>query len=261
MNKAESGRIFDWFATYVRSFERESGGLHPFLELKRKHSRRVAGYALSVAEGLGWTSAEVNVAHVTGLLHDIGRFLQFDEYGTFSDSLSVDHGECGRRIVEKEGVLSLLGSEEQCRILDGIRYHNAKTIPNDFPAASLPLLKLIRDVDQLDIFDVVLQKAAEDGFREFLEMFPDATLDNSFGPEVMREILMHGVCSIENVRSLGDFLVMLASWVYDLNYRPAFELFRQRKILERTLAWLPSSREVEELGAMLRSHLDKSLTR
>lgn len=49
-----------------------------------------------------------------------------------------------------------------------VEYHNKKTsdLPGSFPGKSERLLKIIRDTDELDIMDLVLQPVAQDGFRE-----------------------------------------------------------------------------------------------
>ena len=58
----------------------------------------------------------MDIAWLTGLLHDVGRFEQQRVYGTFTDADSIDHAKYGARILfgkvweEKHGLAS--GSEE-----------------------------------------------------------------------------------------------------------------------------------------------------
>ena len=46
---------------------------------------------------------DIDLAWLTGLLHDIGRFEQVRRYGTFNDAKSIDHGKLGVEILFLEG--------------------------------------------------------------------------------------------------------------------------------------------------------------
>ena len=116
------------FERYVDSFAVAGDGIHPLLQLKAEHSRRVADEARMLSADLGWSASERNVAEALGLLHDIGRFSQFLEYRTFSDSASVDHGEYGWTMTGRTAWLSGLPIKERESILNGIRYHNWRAV-------------------------------------------------------------------------------------------------------------------------------------
>jgi hypothetical protein len=251
MRADELNEIAKWFEAYAQTFARNNGGLHPLLQLKVDHSRRVARDAEDLVQDLDWLSSDVNAAKALGLLHDVGRFPQFAEYQTFSDAVSVDHGQYGQAIAANASVLSSLAPAERNRILDGIRHHNAKSIPVDLTPSSLPFLKLIRDADKLDIFLVVLDAVETDGFRDLPVMLPNVTLDRSCSSEIIQDIKNHRCCSLDNVKSLGDFLVMQLSWVFDLNYRPAFQRFSHRRIMSRIFRQLPEDAYTKHIGTMV----------
>ena len=105
MKSEELNAITEWFDAYVQTFTGDNGNLHPLLRLKADHSKGVAEEAESLARDLGWRTAETNAAKALGLLHDVGRFPQFAEYKTFSDAVSVDHGQYGRAVVAEAGLL------------------------------------------------------------------------------------------------------------------------------------------------------------
>ena len=63
------------------------------IALKIEHTYHVAENALVIAEDLGLPGEDVDLAWFLGLLHDIGRFEQLRQYGTFLDARSVDHAE------------------------------------------------------------------------------------------------------------------------------------------------------------------------
>ncbi len=129
MDQTALNAVRNWFDAYTRSFAADGGGLPPMLQLKLDHSRRVADDCAAIARDLGWSAAETAAAEALGLLHDTARFPQYATYRTFSDRRSIDHGEHGRLIVEREGVLAAAGDVYGRSILDGIRYHNKRDVP------------------------------------------------------------------------------------------------------------------------------------
>lgn len=48
-----------------------------------------------IADSLGMAEDERDLAWFTGLLHDVGRFEQLRNYGTFIDAESIDHAMYG----------------------------------------------------------------------------------------------------------------------------------------------------------------------
>jgi HD superfamily phosphodiesterase len=240
------------FEHYIHRFADVGAELHPLLQLKAEHSECVAAEARELSSDLGWSASEQHSAEAIGLMHDIGRFSQFAESGTFSDSASVDHGERGAAVVEQAGWLAALPDETRHVLLNGIRYHNRLTIPGKIRDRSLAFLRLVRDADKLDIFRIVLDALERDGFRDLPTMLPNITLDRSPSPQLLDEILHRRSASLTNVRSLADFLLMQVSWVYDLNYAPTLQRFHDRGILSRILGQLDGDTRVHAFAEDVR---------
>ena len=86
------------------------------IRLKIEHTYRVCGLCQQIARSLDLPEEEVDIAWLTGLLHDVGRFEEQRVYGTFTDADSIDHAKYGARILfgkvweEKHRLAS--GSEE-----------------------------------------------------------------------------------------------------------------------------------------------------
>mgnify|MGYP006421558599 CR=1 FL=1 len=248
MTQKELFNIRIMFKHYVHQFIEAGAELHPLLQLKVEHSERVSAEARDLSADLGWSASEQNSAEATGLLHDTGRFSQFAEFGTFSDSASVDHGERGAVVVGHEGWLTALEDEARYAMVNGIRYHNRLTIPGNIRDGSLELLRLVRDADKLDILRIVLDAVARDGFRDLPSMLPHVTLGRSPSPHLVVKLSERERISLTDVESLADLLLMQMSWVYDLNYPPAIQRFRERGILSRILKHLDGDARVDALG-------------
>ena len=72
------------------------------IERKQKHSIRVMKISKKIAEKLNLTQEEIDIATLIGLLHDIARFEQYTKYHTFKDIDSIDHGDLGVEILNRD---------------------------------------------------------------------------------------------------------------------------------------------------------------
>ena len=72
------------------------------IKLKIDHTYRVADIAGRIGSSVG---ADPDFCWFLGLLHDIGRFEQLTQYGTFIDRDSVDHAELGADILFCDGLI------------------------------------------------------------------------------------------------------------------------------------------------------------
>lgn len=247
------------FQSYLSGFVALDDPLRRMLELKAEHSRRVAEEARALSSALSWPQPKQHAAEALGFLHDVGRFPQLAEHGTFSDADSFDHGKRGAAVVRQGNWLADLSDAESKVVLIGIRHHNARTIPADIPAGSLPLLRLVRDADKLDIFRVILASVERDGFRDLPSMLPHVTLDREPTPEVIAEVESRRSAALGRIKTLGDLLLLQTSWVYDVNYRATFRCIQSRDILSRILAHLDGNPDIHAIVEEARCHMWRRL--
>ncbi len=257
MTQSQLSNMRSQFDRYVNRFAGAGGGLHSLLQLKLEHSECVATEARELSSDLGWTLSDQHLADAIGLLHDVGRFSQFAEYGTFSDGGSVDHGERGAAVIEQEGWLAALPDGDRAAILKSVRNHNRLIIPAHIRDRSLAFLCLVRDADKLDIFRVVLDALERDGFRDLTAMLPHVTLDRRLSPAFVEHISGRRCASLGKVNTLADFLLMQAFWAYDLNYPPALKRFQDRGILARILKHLDGDVRIHALVSEVQRHVLK----
>lgn len=256
MTDAQLDQIRKWFAVFAERFRDATGGLPAPIALKLDHTRRVAENARDVARDLAWPDADVRLAEALGWLHDVGRFVQYAEFGHFHDATSFNHGFRGADVVRDAGVLDDLDEESRAGLLNGIRFHNAKTIPADLPAARRRLFELIRDADKLDIFRVVLEGLARDGFRELADMWPHIDLDGPIDARLLDEIATRRHGDLAHVHSRADFLLLLVSWVYDLRFAPARSRARRAGMPDAVAAHLPDTPDLSAILDAARRFLD-----
>ena len=106
--------VINAFAEYVRNYDPSDEKI----KLKIDHTYRVAGLCQRIAESLGLSESDVDIAWLLGMLHDIGRFEQIRRFGTFNDAKSVDHAEFGADLLFKEGLIRKFaeGYYEECEL-------------------------------------------------------------------------------------------------------------------------------------------------
>lgn len=244
MDGTQLKNIRAWLTGYARRHSTDDGEFHHCLALKLAHSIRVAADCRDIALELEWDENKVRTAEAVGLLHDAARFPQFAQYRTFLDSESFDHGEKGHEIVRESGVLDGLLEPEKAAILDAIRYHNRREIPRDLAPSSMPLARIIRDADKLDIIKVVNETIRNKTYEEHPEILLNISMEKSVTPALVNQVRKYRIGSYENVHTIGDINLMRMVWVYNMNYLPALRRMRERDLIDDLVATIPATPEV-----------------
>jgi putative nucleotidyltransferase with HDIG domain len=246
-----------WFAGYVGTFLYGDVQSRRNVDLKKEHTLRVCREILSLGEQLGLGDDEMRLAEVIALLHDIGRFEQYDRYRTFLDRESENHAELGVRVLQEHGVLDGFDGAVRDILLRSIRYHNRRSLPRDETEACLFFSRLLRDADKLDIWKVVTEYYHGKGGErnEALELnLPDT---QGVSREVYRDVMKRELVDMRHVRNLNDFKLLQAGWVFDINFRPTLDCMKNRRYLELLRDVLPESREVKEMFGVFHEALDR----
>jgi hypothetical protein len=251
--------IADWFNSYCDSFAAMADSSHKtaLMELKREHSLEVALHTAAIADDERWTPFEREAAELLGLIHDVGRFPQLAEYGTFSDDISLNHGELGFRVIGSTGSLESLPVETRTALSDGVRYHNQPAIPQNIGSKSAQYLKLIRDSDKLDIFRIIHEAVASNRIANHPEITLNIDLDGPINPAALAELKRRQNVTYANVRSLADFGLAQLAWLYDLNHRYSVRFVLDHGILDQILVLIPETPDIIAITDDIRDSLDR----
>ena len=249
-------RLHDWLLAHIQSFAIPDETTRRHFDLKRTHSLKVAEEIDRLGRALGLPSRPLLIARVIGLLHDAGRFEQYDRYRTYNDAASMDHGALGVAIVSSNGLLAAFDGSEAQTIAQAILHHNKLTLPEDLSAEALFFLKLIRDADKLDIFRVIMENMAAADQALFKVLMPG----NEDASEALVEILMRGgSVNYQLARNATDRLLMHVGWVFDINFRPTLRAIADRGYLETIAAALPPTPRVTQIITKACNHLAATL--
>lgn len=239
MNATHLQKIRRYFHTYVREYLGRSGSMTHMMQLKRVHCAFVARNCRELAFAEHWDEQETNVAEAIGFLHDLGRFPQLEEYGTFSDAHSIDHGERGFRALIEGGLLREIPSACREIILTAVRYHNRRVLPDNLLEEHYAYLKIIRDADRLDIYRVVCDAVTTGKIEEHPEIGLGLPVKGNPSPDLLKRIQERESPSYSDLRCVSDFLLLILSWGYQMNYPSTLKIMRDRKIVDQLSGHLP----------------------
>lgn len=203
------------------------------VRLKMEHTYRVAQLCGMIAESLRLSDEETNLAWLIGLLHDIGRFEQLRQYGTFNDMQSVDHAKCGVQILFKERRIRdyVTDTTEDELIEKAVAYHNEYRLPEDMDERTEMFCNIIRDADKIDILKVNVEFPLEEIYnvssRELRSGVVTKEVLDSFEEEhaVWRSLKKTAV----------DNVVGHVSLVYELVYPISLRLVQEQGYLEQLM--------------------------
>ena len=220
------------FKKYVENFDMKNG----MISRKYYHTFRVADYAKELAQSENLNEQDTYIAFLCGLLHDIARFKQATEYGTFNDLQSFDHGDVGFQILLENDYISrfIQDKESQIIILKAVKNHNKFAIEDGLNEKELFFAKLVRDADKLDIMDI---------FRN--EITDNSTIVDE---NVLKALKEHRQFKRDGImKNDVSEIVKFLCFTFDLNLKRSFEILEEKGILKRKLVALEKSIDAETM--------------
>ena len=234
-------KIHHWFRTYTASFLNDDTNYSLAIQTKIDHSLRTADLTADIAFHENLSPEEIEIARITGLLHDIGRFEQYRKFHTFSDHKSVNHGRLGADILIQNNCLSDLNPRHQTKILKGVQYHNCCDLPADESPDILALLRIIRDADKIDILDLTTNcfyQKGSGGHNPMLDL--DIREYNTINDCIFNRITAGKQALMKDVQTLNDFKALQMSWIFDVNYKRSFDIMEKRQALRQIYETMPA---------------------
>jgi len=240
-----------WFRDYTREFLRGSDRDRRNVRIKIDHTLRVVEESRRIAASLDLRPVLEACAHLAALFHDIGRFPQYERYGTFNDRLSADHARLGVRVLRERGVLDSLPAASRRLILGAVFLHNRKRLPEGIRPSLDRVSRILRDADKLDILRVLVDhftpgSPPNDAVTLELKRHPSA-----YTPYVLERVRSRQPADYARLAWVNDMKLMACGWAYDLNFPVSRRLLLERGYLEALFRTLPSTEEMEGLREQL----------
>lgn len=254
INRSHVRTIFSEYVSHYNSQDEK-------VKLKIDHTYRVAELCDKIAKSLDLNEEDVDLAWLCGMLHDIGRFEQIKNYGTFIDADSVDHALYGAEILFDEGKIQDYidkPSEDSCAFLRKvISCHSAYRVPKEYDERTRMFADILRDADKIDILKVNVEVPLEEIYN--------ITTEELMYAEVTKEVMESFSEERAILRTLKktpvDHVVGHISLVYELVYPLSIRIVSEQGYLDRLMNF-PSKNpktlnQFEELRRMMQDYINR----
>ena len=255
------------------------------IKLKVDHTYRVAALSERIAHSFGLGDDDTNLAWLIGMLHDIGRFEQLRNYGTFSDAESIDHAHYGVELLFEDGFIEKFVGENAAKDLKGTKDLKETAVKSESEEketkeiSELDILRtaiwnhsvyrveegltdrvkmfcnIIRDADKIDILKV--------NYDVTLEVIYDVTteeLKNSgVTDEVMKAFMEHHAVLRSLKKTPIDNLVGHAALVFELVYNESFKIVKEQGYIEKMLSYVSDNQDTVKKFEIMRNDMNKFL--
>ena len=249
MTQDTYGDLERWFSLYVSRFFTDDPDFNAVIATKRDHTQRVCNETAAICKALNLSRGPCRIAATAALFHDLGRFKQYQKYWTFSDRASENHAMLSVREMARHKVLTPFHTDEKRLITFAVAFHNALKIPNGHGDRKLFYLKLLRDADKLDIWQLVSEYLLESRRNPEAKKRADITVHISTAPgcspAVIEAFQAQRFVHFKDVKSFDDYKLLAIGWVYDLNFKPSFERVRQQHYIEKLADTLPQNSRIQ----------------
>lgn len=228
------------------------------VRLKIEHTYRVADLCERIAKAEGMAAVDVELAWLLGMLHDVGRFEQLRQYGTFIDAQSVDHAQFGADILFVEGkIRDYIADDAEDELIEtAIRVHNVYRIPEELPERTKRLSNLLRDADKVDILKVNIDFSLE----EIYNVTTEELRNSEVAEEVMTSFFEHHAILRSIRRTVVDHAVGHISLVFELVYDESLRIVEEQGYLEQLMDFKSNNPKTMEQFAELRAEMEKYLS-
>lgn len=255
--KIDRNRVEITFAEYVSHYNAQDEKV----KLKIEHTYRVAELCDIIARSVKMKEEDVDLAWLCGMLHDIGRFEQVKNYGTFIDADSVDHAQYGAEILFDEGkIYDYLDKplDELCDFLRKvISCHSAYRVPQEYDERVKMFADILRDADKIDILKVNVEVPLEEIYN--------ITTEELINAEVTKEVMESFAEETAILRALKktpvDHVVGHISLVYELVYPVSVQIVKEQGYLDKLMNFASDNAKTRKQFEILRSMMQDYIKR
>ena len=249
-------RVKNTFAEYTSGYN----ATDPKIKLKIDHTYRVAELCELIARNLKLDEYETDVAWLTGMLHDVGRFEQIKCYNTFNDALSVDHANFGADLLFKEGLIDTYvdgfhDDKNGTIVENAIRNHSAFRIDERLDEYTVMFCNILRDADKVDIFRVNVDTPAEDIYNVTTEELKNSQVS----PEVMAAFDERHAVLRSCKKTVVDHVAGHIALTFELVYPISLQIANERGYLDKMMAFESDNevtgKQFEEIRAKLNEYV------
>lgn len=248
------------FKQYISNYDMNE----PRINIKIIHMYHVAENARNIAKSLGLPKEEQDLAELIGLLHDIGRFEQVRLYQTYSDKISVDHGQKSVEVLFADNWIRkfVQDSNYDAVIYKAINNHNKFEIERGLSEYEILHCKIVRDADNVDIFRSVLdpkQKLEEFGHLDSKDISKEI-----LSPEFFEDFKKEQTLMYSKAKSDMDIMVAIIAHIYAVNFKGSLEVIKKNDYIKKFVKRINSQdsytkEKMYEIANIAMNYIDRKI--
>lgn len=229
------------------------------VKLKIDHTYRVAEICDKISDSLHLSPEDRDIAWLSGMLHDIGRFEQLRRYHTFQDRISCNHAELSADILFKDRTIRMFteDSSEDELLEKVIRLHNVYILPDDLNERELLFTNLLRDADKVDIIKVncITPRA------EIYDIPESEFRASTISQNVYDDIISERNVDRNHSKTPADYIIGHIAFVYGLVYKQSFIEVRRQGYLDEMLDFRSDVEDTKEKFKKIKETINKYIDR
>lgn len=238
--------VLKQFKKYLENFDVKDEGV----AMKISHSYHVADLARKLGKRLELDEEELILSETLGLLHDIGRFVQYEKTKTYNDvKTNIDYGQVAIEYLFYEGhIKDFEIPEKYYKIIEkAIFNHNKLEIEKGLTEKELFFAKLLRDIDKMDIF------------RQEATSTQEWVYDTCLSEDIKKAFYKHHLINNQKIKNSSDYMVSQIAYAFDINFKESYELLNETDNLELFLSVIEVKKGYEEEFECIKKEVRKYL--
>jgi len=210
---------------------------NPRVEIKRWHTMRVAENCKKIAIELGLQEEQIELAELIGILHDIGRFEQYQIFDkntnlkTLDVTKKFDHGREGVKVLKKDDYIRKYIKDDKYDqiIYTAILEHNQYELSDGLSKEEELFSKIIKDADKLDL----MYEGVEVYWKtpEWIEKIEEGKLSE----KILESFYEQKLADNRNRKDEIDQILKIASFVYDINFKCSYEIIKENNYITKMI--------------------------
>ena len=237
MTAIDRGRATAAFKRYTDAYD----ATNPRIALKIEHTYHVARVCDAVAREQNWSTEDIDLAWLCGLLHDMGRFEQLRRWDTFKDAESMSHAALGVEVLFGENpadapaatsIRDFIETDEYDKLIHAsIAYHSDFRLPEELDERTRRFCDIVRDGDKVDIMRTIADSTVD----TILKVDEKTFLASHFSSPTLAAFDERRCVSRDEREEPADFLVGLICFMFELVYPASRALAREQGDIYRLL--------------------------
>lgn len=225
------------FKSYTDAYD----ATNPRIALKIEHTYHVAEACDAVAREQNWSTEDIDLAWLCGLLHDMGRFEQLRRWDTFKDAESMSHAALGVEVLFGENpadapattsIRDFIETDEYDELIHAsIAYHSDFRLPEKLDERARRFCDIVRDGDKVDIMRTIADSTVD----TILKVDEKTFLASHFSSPTLAAFDERRCVSRDEREEPADFLAGLICFMFELVYPASRALAREQGDIYRLL--------------------------